>query len=148
MQSDFHIAIRRYGPTLHLTPAGELDMDSGPAMARVWTALDDQVAVVACDMRSLTFIDATGLHRLLGLAAYVDGRSIAFFAYNWQRQPLWLLDLIDDLDQARQGAGNRPAPTRLLRRTLRQSAVSGRTPHTARTGHRPPALPDGPLLSR
>ncbi|MFJ9551747.1 hypothetical protein [Streptomyces erythrochromogenes] len=41
MPSDFHIMIRRYGPTLLLTPAGELDIDSDSAFAPVWTALTD-----------------------------------------------------------------------------------------------------------
>lgn len=149
MQGDFHITIRRYGPTLHLTPAGELDLDTGPAFERVRLALDDQVAVVACDMRRLTFIDVTGLHRLLDLAAHLHRRGIAFFAYNWQRQPLRLLDLTDRLDQTRPGtAGNRLAPTRLLRRTLPQAPTAGRAPRPARAGHRPPALPAGGLVSR
>ncbi|AWZ05237.1 MULTISPECIES: STAS domain-containing protein [unclassified Streptomyces] len=150
MQGDFHITIRRYGPTLHLTPAGELDLDTGPAFEQVWLALDDQVAVVACDMLRLTFIDVTGLHRLLGLAAHIHTRGIAFFAYNWQRQPLRLLDLTDRLDQARPGTGNRLAPTRILRRTLRQAQAQapGRASHPARAGHRPPALPAGDLPSR
>ncbi|MCY0939758.1 hypothetical protein, partial [Streptomyces sp. H34-S4] len=110
--------------------------------------MDDQVPVVACDMRRLTFIDVTGLHRLLCLAPHVHGRGIAFFAYDWQRQPQRLLDLIDGLDQAVPGTGNRLAPTRLLRRTLRQAPVPGRAPHTARAGHRPPALSTGGLPSR
>ncbi|MFB6509104.1 STAS domain-containing protein [Streptomyces virginiae] len=141
MPSDFHIMIRRYGPTLHLTPAGELDIDSGPAFAPVWTALDDRIAVVACDMRRLTFLDAAGLELLLDLAAHLDERGIAFFAYNWQRQPLRLLDLIDRITPDRSHAGDRSTPTGPLRRTLPESRYASYLP--ASPGRRPPVRPAG-----
>lgn len=135
--SDFHITIRRYGPTLHLTPAGELDIDSDPAFAPVWTALDDHIAVVACDMRCLTFLDAAGLELLLDLAAHLDGRGIAFFAYNWQRQPLRLLDHITSTPSQ---AGDRSTPTRPLCRTLPRHGYVPSRPVSP--GH-PPVRPAG-----
>ncbi|MGP3690965.1 STAS domain-containing protein [Streptomyces sp. IBSNAI002] len=117
MEPDFHIMIRRYGPTVHCSPVGELDLDTRPALERLWALPDGQVSVVVCDMRGLTFMDVTGLHRLLDMAAHIHGRGIDFFAYNWQRQPLRLLDLIDDLDPGQPGTGRRCPPTLPLRRT-------------------------------
>ncbi|MFC9816100.1 STAS domain-containing protein [Streptomyces virginiae] len=137
MPSDFHITIRRYGPTLHLTLAGELDIDSGPAFAPVWTALTDPTAVVACDMRGLAFLDPAGLQLLLDLAARLDGRGIAFFAYNWQRQPMRLLDLIDRITPTH--ARDRSTPTGALRRTLPGPLHASSRP--ASPGRRPPARP-------
>ncbi|MER5567255.1 STAS domain-containing protein [Streptomyces goshikiensis] len=105
---------------------GELDLDTGPALDGVRAALDGGVVVLACDMRCLSFIDVVGVHYLLDLARHTQSRGIAFFAYNWPRQPQQLLDLFDYLDQQGEpGRGTRAAPTRPLRRTLR-SATPGR----------------------
>ncbi|MEU6300763.1 STAS domain-containing protein [Streptomyces erythrochromogenes] len=135
MPSDFHITIRRYGPTLHLTPAGELDVDSDPAFAPVSTALTDSTTVVACDMRRLTFLDPAGLQLLLDLAARLDARGITFFAYNWQRQPLRLLDLIDRITPTR--ASDRSTPTSPLGCTLPGFLYASSRP--ASPERRPPA---------
>lgn len=128
---DFRIQMRRYGPTVHLTPAGELDLNTRSALDTTQAALDDGVAVVACDMRHLTFIDVTGLHGLLAFARRLDGRGIAFFAYNWQPQPRRLLDLIDSLYPPTHVNGKpRRAPTSILRRGLQEFAAAR---HTAGT---------------
>ncbi|MFD0268552.1 STAS domain-containing protein [Streptomyces sp. NPDC127106] len=124
---DFQVKVRRYGPTVHLTPAGELDMATRSALDEVQAALDD-VDVVACDMRDLTFLDVVGLHGLLDFVRRLDARGIAFFAYNWQRQPRRLLDLVDDLDPPADIHGR---PTRLLRR-LQDFAAAARTAGAAR----------------
>ncbi|MFE6270432.1 STAS domain-containing protein [Streptomyces goshikiensis] len=128
MPSDFHITIRRYGPTLHLAPAGELDIDSDHAFTPVWTALTDPTTMVACDMRRLTFLDAAGMELLLDLATHLNERGIAFFAYNWQRQPMRLLDLIDRITPTRSHASNRSTPTGPLRRTLPGSLYASSRP--------------------
>ncbi|MFE6911889.1 hypothetical protein [Streptomyces erythrochromogenes] len=49
--------------------------------------MTDPTTAVACDMRRLTFLDPAGLQLLLDLADRLEGHGIAFFAYNWQRQP-------------------------------------------------------------
>ncbi|MFC8269452.1 hypothetical protein ACFUIZ_27595 [Streptomyces cinereoruber] len=123
MRGDFQVSIQRYGPTVHLTPMGELDWDTGPALDDVSAALGDGVAVVVCGMRRLSFVDVTGVHRLLDLTHLIESRSIAFYAYNWQHQPQRLLDLIDGLEQCRgRGRGTHVAPTRPLRRVPRAIA--------------------------
>ncbi|MGW6410464.1 STAS domain-containing protein [Streptomyces vinaceus] len=125
---DFRVSMRRYGPTIHLTPAGELDIDTRSALDQAQTAIDNGVAVVACDMRLLRFIDVTGLRGLLGFARRIDGRGIAFFAYNWQPQPRRLLDLIDALYPPTDMNGKpRCAPTGILRRGLPDAAAFRRT---------------------
>ncbi|MBP2034840.1 anti-anti-sigma regulatory factor [Streptomyces avidinii] len=116
-----------------VTPVGELDAASGWALAAVHTALDHDVAAVACDMRRLSFLDVVGLHHLLGLARYTGSQGVALFAYNWQRQPQQLLDFTDELllDSAQD---SRAAPTRLLRRTLREATEAARATGAARAG--------------
>ncbi|MFJ6496101.1 STAS domain-containing protein [Streptomyces virginiae] len=125
---DFRMPIRRYGPIVHLTPAGELDLDTRSALDETQAALDDGVVMVACDMRSLRFIDVTGLRGLLEFVRRLDGRGIAFFADNWQPQPRRLLDLLDSLYPPADFNGNpRCAPTSILRRGLQARASARRT---------------------
>ncbi|MFF3726958.1 STAS domain-containing protein [Streptomyces erythrochromogenes] len=112
-----------------------MDIDSDPAFAPVWTALTDRPTVVACDMRRLTFLDPAGLQLLHGFAARLEGHGIAFFAYNWQRQPMRLLDLIDRITPTH--ASDRSTPTGPLRRTLPGSLYASSRP--ASPGRRPPA---------
>lgn len=110
----------RYGPTVHLTLAGELDLDSRSALDEV-DAATGGADVVACDMQDLTLLDDAGLHGLLDLASRLDAGGVAFFAYNWQPQPRQLLDLVDELHPADDTHGR---PTRLLRRLQDFAAVA------------------------
>ncbi|MGW7317746.1 STAS domain-containing protein [Streptomyces sp. NPDC054865] len=121
---DFRIRSRRYGPTVHLTPMGELDVETRAALDEVLPDLEG-VAVVAADMGQLTFMDITGLHALTAFARHLDTRGISFFAYDWQPQPLRLMDLIDGLYPHL--GRTRSAPTALLRRSLREAAEGQRT---------------------
>ncbi|MFJ6782857.1 STAS domain-containing protein [Streptomyces yangpuensis] len=123
----FRLRTRRYGPTVHLTPAGELDLATRSVLDEVPAALEG-VDVVACDMRDLTFLDVAGLHGLLDFAHCLNARGIAFFAYNWRPQPRRLLDLTDDLYPHTDRGGR---PTRLLRR-LQDFATAARTAGAAR----------------
>ncbi|MET9572943.1 STAS domain-containing protein [Streptomyces virginiae] len=125
---DFRMPMRRYGPTVHLTPAGELDLHTRSALDETLADLDDGVTVVACDMWRLSFIDVTGLDGLLEFARRLNGRGIAFFAYNWQPQPRRLLDLIDGLYPPPDINGKpRCTSTSLLRRSLQDRAAARRT---------------------
>ncbi|MEV7618418.1 STAS domain-containing protein [Streptomyces sp. NPDC089799] len=137
---DFEMETRRYGPTVHLTPVGELDMDTGPALDEVLDAVDG-VDVVACDMRHLTFLDVVGLRRLLDFVRSLDARGIAFFAYNWRHQPRRFLDLVDELSPPARNGGR---PTRMLRR-LQDFAAAARAAGAARARQdaprRRPAFP-------
>ncbi|MEV8530476.1 STAS domain-containing protein [Streptomyces sp. NPDC051211] len=128
MEPDFHVAVRRYGPTLHLAPVGELDIEAEPVFARVRDRLDSHVAVVVCDMQRVSFMDVTGMNCMLALAHYLQVRDTAFFTYNWCRQPQRLLDLVDRIEAAHapRPAGGRPAATAALRRTLGARAQAGR----------------------
>ncbi|MFJ9598262.1 anti-sigma factor antagonist [Streptomyces virginiae] len=122
----FRMRVRRYGPTVYLAPAGELDLDTRSALDGIQVDLDG-VDVVACDMKRLTFLDVVGLHGLLNLTRRLAERGIAFFAYNWQPQPRRLLDLIDGLHPP----AGRDSPTRLLRR-LQDFAAAARTAGAAK----------------
>ncbi|WP_331732572.1 STAS domain-containing protein (plasmid) [Streptomyces avidinii] len=128
---DFQLMKRRYGPTVHLTPTGELDLDTRAALGEVQTDLD-AVAAVACDMRHLTFMDVTGLHGLTAFAHRLGIRGIAFFAYNWQPQPLRLMNLIDSLYQPADRNGNHGGATQLLRRSVQGSATAAGAARAAR----------------
>ncbi|CAL9577000.1 hypothetical protein SUDANB120_04970 [Streptomyces sp. enrichment culture] len=123
------VSARRYGPTVHLTPAGRLDHDTRSALEEVQGTLDG-VDVVACDMQELTVLSLPGLHVLIDFVRQLDARGIAFFAYNWQHQPRRLLDLLDEQHP--------PAdrPTRLLRR-LQDFAAAARTAGAARAAAEP-----------
>ncbi|MGZ9928778.1 anti-sigma factor antagonist [Streptomyces sp. NC-S4] len=136
---ELQIKVRRYGPTVHLTPAGALCTDTQSALEGVQSALDG-ADVVACDMRDVAFLDVVGLHGLLDFVRRLDGRGIAFFAYNWQPQPRQVLDLADEGDPPADTGGR---PTRLLRR-LQDFAAAARMAGAARAGRDVPgrtALP-------
>ncbi|MCX5174519.1 STAS domain-containing protein [Streptomyces virginiae] len=120
---DFQLMMKRYGPTVHLTPTGELDLETRTALDEVQTRLEG-VAAVACDMRHLTFMDVTGLDGLTAFARRLGARGIAFFAYNWQPQPRHLMDLVDRLYPP--AGRERNCPTHLLRRSLQDSAAAAR----------------------
>ncbi|MFJ3966498.1 STAS domain-containing protein [Streptomyces sp. NPDC090036] len=123
MEPDFRVVTRRFGPTALLALSGELDMDCRPVLQDAQAVLDENVAVVVCDMHHLSFIDVTGLNALFGLVSRFRAQGIAFFAVGWQGQPRRLLDLVDAL-VPRQEAD--PEPTALLRRSLRDAAGSQR----------------------
>ncbi|MFI7355910.1 STAS domain-containing protein [Streptomyces avidinii] len=120
---DFQLMVRRYGTTVHLTPTGELDLETRAALDEVQARLEG-VAAVACDMRHLTFMDVTGLHGLTSFARRLGARGTAFFAYNWQPQPRHLMDLVDRLCPP--AGHDRNGPTHLLRRSLQDSAAAAR----------------------
>ncbi|MFF8261429.1 STAS domain-containing protein [Streptomyces virginiae] len=123
MERDLRIVTRRFGPTVHLAPDGELDLDSGPVLDEALTVLDENVVIVVCDMTRLRFLDVTGMHALHDLAVRLHERGLAFFAFGWQAQPQRLLNIIDSLYPS-PTAGSEP--TALLRRSLRDAAASQR----------------------
>ncbi|MFG2712096.1 STAS domain-containing protein [Streptomyces goshikiensis] len=125
------MTMTRYGATAHLSPTGELDLAARAALDQVRGALDG-VAVAACDMRHLTFLDVVGLHALIDFAHRLDDGGIAFFTYNWQPQPHRLLNLVDGLDAPTTRSG-RPSrgPTQLLRRSPRDAATAHHAPGPA-----------------
>ncbi|MFD9304840.1 STAS domain-containing protein [Streptomyces sp. NPDC060048] len=127
MERAFHITLRQYGPTVYLAPAGELDLDARPAFEDAYGAVDEGTTVVACDMNLVPFMDVCGLHCLLCLAAHAQARGVTLFAYNWRRQPLRLLDVIDGVDRSdpRSTSGRRSA-TAALRQGLGARARAAR----------------------
>ncbi|MFG2713410.1 STAS domain-containing protein [Streptomyces goshikiensis] len=139
---DFQLRKRRYGPTVHLTPIGELDLKTKGALDEVQTSLDG-VAVVVCDMRHLTFMDVTGLHGLTASVHRLNARGVAFFAYNWQPQPRRLMDLVDGLHPRAGRNGNRHGPTQLLRDSLRGAVAAACVAGAARALQNTPR-PAGP----
>ncbi|MGW7329788.1 STAS domain-containing protein [Streptomyces sp. NPDC054840] len=127
MERDFRIVTRRFGPTVHLAPDGELDLDSRPVLEEALTVLDESVVVVVCDMTRLRFLDVTGMHALHHLALRFHDRGLAFFAFGWQAQPQRLLDIIDSLYPSPEAGSE---PTAVLRRCLRDAAASQRAAGT------------------
>ncbi|MFJ3830773.1 STAS domain-containing protein [Streptomyces sp. NPDC090046] len=122
----FHITLRQYGPTVHLTPRGELDLDGEQAFERSAALLASTTAVIACDMQHVTFMDATGLQRFLDFARTMEARGIGLFVYNWRRQPMHLLGLFDDLNSPQGPAAAGGSATEALRRTLTDRVSAGR----------------------
>ncbi|MFD3531240.1 STAS domain-containing protein [Streptomyces sp. NPDC058664] len=127
MDAAFRISVKRYGPTLRLAPAGELDGEGRAAFERAERAVDDGVVVVACGMEHVPFMDAAGLHCLLDFAERLDARGVAVFFFHWRSQPLHLLDLVDVCSPA-SGSGRRSwaSATAALRRDLGTRAYTGR----------------------
>ncbi|MFF5449431.1 STAS domain-containing protein [Streptomyces sp. NPDC012888] len=119
MEQEFRVRVRNYGPTVHVTAAGELDHEAGAAFAPAVEALVPGTTVVVWDMRHVTFMDCAGLGHLLDFQSLAEGRGTAVFTYDWQSGPLRLLELVDRLPLPPPGrAGDRTAASRLLRRTL------------------------------
>jgi anti-sigma B factor antagonist len=76
----FACASDRRGDTIHLRPAGELDMASVPLLeARLRDALDGGGRRLVLDLRELDFMDSTGLTLLArwSLGARQDGYALA-----------------------------------------------------------------------
>ncbi|UQW99501.1 STAS domain-containing protein [Streptomyces sp. RerS4] len=122
---------------MYLAPVGELDVDGGTAFDQVLDAVDDGVTVVVCDMQRVPFLDVCGLRSLVTLAEYLEDRGVALFFFNWQDEPLRLVDLIDELDRPYGGSSStRPAATAALRRGLGAQTRAGRArgARTARGG--------------
>ncbi|MFJ7157032.1 STAS domain-containing protein [Streptomyces sp. NPDC101118] len=124
---------RRYGPTAHLTPVGRLGRSTAGVLEEAAAGLAG-VDVVACDMQKLILLDVAGLDALLAFARRLEGRGIAFVAYNWQPQPR---ELLDQADQQYPPA-ERPVQ---LRQWLRDLAAAARTAGEAKAAEAPPAGP-------
>ncbi|MBT2471523.1 STAS domain-containing protein [Streptomyces sp. ISL-66] len=144
METDcFHIAIRRHGPTLHVRPSGEMDLDAKPAFTHVHDALNAKIAAVVCDMQHVPFVDVTGLNCLLILAAHARARHIVLFVYNWRPQPQHLLELLDTLDrEATSARGTPPSAARALHAALHEPPAAPRACGTDRQPEQP-AYPTG-----
>ncbi|MBT2439575.1 STAS domain-containing protein [Streptomyces sp. ISL-36] len=94
--NDFRIVVRRYGPTVHLTPSGELDLTAEAAFTGVLTSLAGDVAVIACDLRHVPFVDVVGMHCVLDFQQRAHARGARVVFYDWQPQPRRLLGLLGD----------------------------------------------------
>ncbi|MFF8275984.1 STAS domain-containing protein [Streptomyces lateritius] len=140
----FRIVVRRYGPSVHLTPSGELDMSAEAAFASVLWSLGDGVAVVACDLSQVPFVDVVGMRcvREFQRRAVARGATVVF--YDWQPQPRRLLGLLGDphlvngtawFDRLRHGEG--------LIRSLRKHAQAGRALGAATARRRAPRADTG-----
>ncbi|MDF9810822.1 STAS domain-containing protein [Streptomyces sp. SPB162] len=93
------ITLRRYGPTLHLTLAGELDIEAEPAFAQIMATLPAGIAVIACDLYHVHFMDVVGVRCILALKRSAEQRGLAALVCNWQSQPLQLLNLLGGLER-------------------------------------------------
>ena len=66
MQSDFRVETHTTGRAVTLTPSGDLDLLSSPALQRALERLADTDAeLIVVDLRGLSFMDSTGLHVLV-----------------------------------------------------------------------------------
>ncbi|MCZ4120999.1 STAS domain-containing protein [Streptomyces sp. H39-S7] len=120
------ITLRRYGPTLHLTLAGELDIDAEPAIAQVMSTLPADVAVIACDLHHIAFMDVVGVRCVRELKRSAEQRGLAALVYNWRPQPLQLLNLLDGLERDNTPSCEHSTPS--CGNTATPSAPSGSTP--------------------
>ncbi|MBT2467744.1 STAS domain-containing protein [Streptomyces sp. ISL-66] len=137
---ELRITVRRYGPTVHLTLSGELDLDAQPAIAEVRAAvLRNGVALVACDLHHVPFMDVSGLRCLIDFQEQAREQGITVLAYNWRPQPLRLLRLLHLLDslEAVDDTG-----LQALRGILREHTEAQLALGTDAAGH-PSALVDG-----
>ncbi|MFF8268220.1 STAS domain-containing protein [Streptomyces sp. NPDC016562] len=87
------VTLRRYGPTVHVLLAGEADHQAVHTLGEVRARLPRDVAVVACDLQNVSFMDVSGLRGLIDLHRYGRRHGATVLIYNWQRQPLQLLHL-------------------------------------------------------
>ncbi|MGW7451250.1 STAS domain-containing protein [Streptomyces sp. NPDC054787] len=85
------VTLRRYGPTVHVLLAGEADHEAAHTLDQMCARLPRDVAVVACDLQNVSFMDVSGLHGLIDLHRYGRRHGATVLIYNWQRQPLQLL---------------------------------------------------------
>jgi anti-anti-sigma factor len=61
----FDLRVARNGRSVHLAPAGELDIATTPELEQALAeATADAVAEIVLDLRELTFMDSTGLRAL------------------------------------------------------------------------------------
>ncbi|MGW0748452.1 STAS domain-containing protein [Streptomyces sp. NPDC002587] len=95
----FRITMRRYGPSVHLLLAGEVDHEAEPAMTEMCAGLPEDVVAVACDLHHVSYMDVAGLHCVLTLQRHCRLHGVTVLVYNWQPQPLRLLHLaLNSLD--------------------------------------------------
>ncbi|MEW2135692.1 STAS domain-containing protein [Streptomyces sp. NPDC005409] len=127
MKPAFRIAVRRSGTTLCLAPSGELDLESCPAFGQIEQLADAHTTAVNCTMAGVPFMDLSGLHCLLTLAAHLEARGVALAVYDWQLQPRRLLDVVQHLSSLPEGrARERQAAAAALRGLLNCRARAGR----------------------
>ncbi|MGR4880325.1 STAS domain-containing protein [Streptomyces sp. LARHCF249] len=146
MECHFCITERRYGPTVYLAPAGELDCDAGPVWDGVEGRIEDTVDVVVCDMGLVGFMDLTGLTRLIAFAEALHARGTVVFVVNLRTQPAFVMDVFDEVEARRKGLAGalEGVPTAALRRTLTDRAAAIR----ARAGTVDGRLPVRPAQFR
>ena len=90
----FRCAVSETGGTVHVQPAGELDLSTVPLLeARLRAALDGGGRRLVVDLRELTFMDSTGLTLLSRwtFGARLDGYDFALIAGNERIQQLFAM---------------------------------------------------------
>lgn len=100
MQSEFRVDTHTTGRVITLTLTGELDLVSGPAFeAALERANDSDADVTVVDLRTLEFMDSTGLHVLVKghQRAQESGRAFAVTRGSEQVERLLTLTGIADI---------------------------------------------------
>jgi anti-anti-sigma factor len=98
-QSILTVEVREAPDCTYVCPAGEFDVaEAGRIEREVGELLDAGCAVVAIDMRELTFIDSSGVHELLRCleAARARGSRLALVLEEGRvRRALEVCDVLD-----------------------------------------------------
>jgi anti-sigma B factor antagonist len=100
LQSDFRAETRTIGRVTTVTVSGELDLVSSPAFeAELNRAADSDCDVIVVDLRTLDFMDSTGLHILFKghQRAHDSGRGFAVTRGGDQVDRLLALTAIGDV---------------------------------------------------
>ena len=99
MQSNFFVDTHIIGRTIMLALSGELDLLSGPGLARVLERLPESEAeLIVVDLRGLEFMDSTGLHLLVQAqqTAHESGRRFVLIRGSDHVQRLFDLTGVTD----------------------------------------------------
>ncbi|MEU3910015.1 STAS domain-containing protein [Streptomyces sp. NPDC029721] len=94
MPASFAVAVNAVGPS-HTVVAvtGELDIDTGPDLAKAIDALELPGLVLTVDMTAVTFMDSSGLNTLLRLRRRTGRDGGALHLFGVPDQALRVLDL-------------------------------------------------------
>jgi anti-anti-sigma factor len=83
--SEFTVGSRRVGTSVVVAVAGELDLDSAPALTSELTSAMDERAIeaieaieaIVVDCQGMSFCDSTGLNALLAARLRAEGQGLA-----------------------------------------------------------------------
>ncbi|GAA0300329.1 hypothetical protein GCM10010302_43620 [Streptomyces polychromogenes] len=112
MPAAFDVAVTAVSPGRALVAvAGELDVQTGPALIEAVDSVTLPGLEIAVDMSAVTFMDSHGLNALILLRRRAREAGATLFLRNVPGQALWVLDLTGTtgLFRLRPDPGDEPA---------------------------------------